>query len=370
MSKLFEKTKIKGMELNNRFVRSATWEGLATEDGAVTPALTRKMVELVHGEVGLIISSHTYVSPEGQAGPWQLGIYKDELVSGLKEMTTAVHEAGGTMVMQLAHSGCLARESLTKTRPLAVSAIEGLVDGPVKEADQQDIQALIDAFAAGAARAKKAGFDGVQIHSAHGYLLSQFLSPKFNHRQDEYGGGIENRVRIHQQICRAVREAVGEEYPLLIKMNSRDFAENGLELQDSLAAAKILAASGLDGIEISGGLGLNKTKIPSRMGIDSREKEAYFSQEAKAFREAVELPLFLVGGIRSLDVAEELIENQVVDYISLCRPLIREPDLVKRWKNGDRSRAACVSDNLCFVPARKGLGVYCLTEEQEQKKED
>ncbi|MCF8109539.1 MAG: NADH:flavin oxidoreductase, partial [Desulfohalobiaceae bacterium] len=219
-------------------------------------------------------------------------------------------------------------------------------------------------------RAREAGFDGVQVHSAHGYFLNQFLSPKFNHRQDEYGGDIENRARIHQRICRAIREAVGEEYPLLIKMNSRDFAENGLELQDSLAAAKILAASGLDGIEISGGLGLNKTKIPSRMGIDSREKEAYFSQEAKAFREAVELPLFLVGGIRSLDVAEELIENQAVDYISLCRPLIREPDLVKRWKNGDRSRAACVSDNLCFVPARKGEGIYCLSEEREQKKED
>ncbi len=368
MKKLFETSRINSLEMSNRFVRSATWEGLATEEGAATPALIAMMQELVQGELGLIISGHAYVQARGQASPWQLGVYKDELLEGLRAMTEAVHEAGGKIVLQLAHAGCDALSDLTGMEPLAVSCFEGLVDGPCHEASEEDIQGLVADFARAALRAREAGFDGVQIHSAHGYLLNQFLSPAYNRRTDAYGGAIANRVRVHQEICTAIREQLGPSYPLLMKINSRDFVENGLSLEDSVQAVKILAGSGLDGIEISGGTRDSKEKVPSRMGIDSKDKEAYFQEEARAFREAVDLPLMLVGGIRSFDVAQRLVTEGPADYISLCRPLIREPDLIKRWKNGDRSPSSCVSDNLCFVPARKGEGLSCLTLKREKKK--
>ena len=369
MKHLFETSRINTLHLANRFVRSATWEGLATDEGAVTPALTAMMQELAQGEVGLIISSHAYVQPRGQAGPWQLGAYSDDLLDGLKAMTAAVHEAGGTIVLQLAHAGCYSPPDLTGMQPLAVSCSEGLVDGPCREASEEDIQECVSDFARAALRAREAGFDGVQVHSAHGYLLNQFLSPAYNRRTDSYGGPIANRVRVHRDICKSIRKQMGPEYPLLMKINCRDFVENGLSLEDAVQAGKILADAGLDALEISGGTRDSQDKIPSRKGIDSRDKEAYFQEEARAFREAVDLPLMLVGGIRSFDVAERLVAEGPADYISLCRPLIREPGLIKRWKNGDRSPSACASDNLCFVPTRKGKGLACLTLERERQKD-
>ena len=190
--------------------------------------------------MGLIISGHTYVRQEGQASPWQLGVYKDELIPGLREMTAAVHEAGGKIVMQLAHAGHFAPEKLTGQTPVVASDYEGLSRTPRKELTVQDIQDLVAAFADAAQRAKSAGFDGVQIHAAHGYLLSQFLSPVFNRRADGYGGSIENRARIHVEVIHAIRKAVGKAFPVLIKMNCRDFAENGLSLEDSLIAGAVL----------------------------------------------------------------------------------------------------------------------------------
>lgn len=365
MSVLFEKTAINGMELVNRFVRSATWEGLAAEDGAVTPRLVDAMRTLAEGRVGLIITGHAYVRPEGQAGPWQLGAYKDELIPGLKQMTGAVHDAGGRIVLQLAHAGTFASETRTGKTPWAVSVPQGQSRNPRREMTVQDIQDVVTAFANGARRAKEAGFDGVQIHSAHGYLLSQFLSPAFNRREDAYGGNLKNRSRIHLEVCRAVREAVGESYPLLIKMNCRDFADNGLELEDSIEAIQGLEASGLDAMELSGGLVTGGKLSPSRPGITSEAQEAFFREEARAFRQKIRIPLILVGGVRSFGVAETLVQEGVADYISMSRPLIREPDLIQRWKEGDRQRAACNSDNLCFGPGMKGEGVYCVTKERE-----
>lgn len=368
MSILFESSELNGMALSNRFVRSATWEGMAADDGAVTPKLIETMVDLAKGGVGLIISSHAYVRPEGQAGPWQLGIYKDELISGLREMTAAVHECGGKIVMQLAHAGNFAAEQLTGQVPLVVSDFEGLAESPRKELTVQDISELVAAFADAARRAKSAGFDGVQIHSAHGYLLSQFLSPAFNLRQDEYGGDIRNRARIHLEVYHAIRKTVGKDYPVLIKMNCRDFIENGLSLEDSLQAGKLLADAGLDAIELSGGLVTGGRRSPSRPGINSEDKEAYFREEACAFKNQINIPLILVGGIRSFEIAERLVKDNVADYISMSRPFIREPDLIHRWKAGDRRKAKCTSDNLCFKPGLEGEGIYCVTEKGEKTK--
>ena len=368
MSKLFEPGEINGMKLANRFVRSATWEGMAADDGACTPKLTDLMVNLAKGDVGLIISSHAYVSPEGQAGPWQLGVYDDKLIPGLEAMATAVHESGGKIVMQLAHAGYFANAKLTGQTPMAPSNAEGFAKGPRQEMTADDIQGVVKAYGAAAKRAQTAGFDGVQIHSAHGYLLSQFLSPAFNQRQDEYGGDIRNRARALIEVLREVRQAVGKDYPVLVKMNCQDFIENGLQPEDSLQAGKMLVENGIDAIELSGGVLIGGKLSPSRMGIKSAEKEAYFQNDALAFKKQINVPLILVGGNRSFQVAERLVDDGVADYISMCRPLIREPGLINRWKSGDLSKATCLSDNMCFEPARKGEGIYCLTEEREKKR--
>jgi 2,4-dienoyl-CoA reductase-like NADH-dependent reductase (Old Yellow Enzyme family) len=368
MSKLFETTEINGMKLSNRFVRSATWEGMAGNDGSVTPALVNLMRQLAKGRVGLIISSHAYIKPEGQAGPKQIGVYQDALIDGLCQMTQAVHEQGGKIILQMAHSGGLANPKITGQLPLAPSDLEGITKLPCKTMTKDDIQELTEAFGLAAQRAKKAGFDGIQIHAAHGYLMNQFLSPFFNKRTDAYGGSVESRYRALQEVLKKVRSMVGQAFPALIKLNSQDFLEGGLDLEDSLKIGKWLQDDGIDAIELSGGTFLSGPLTPSRMGITSEEKEAYFLEAAKVFKEKIAVPLILVGGIRSLPVAEGIIDQGVADYISMSRPFIREPGLIQRWKSGDLKKATCLSDNQCFGPARAGEGIYCVVEKKERQK--
>ena len=368
MNVLFESGRIGGMTTVNRFVRSATWEGMAADNGAVTPKLVRAMIELANGGVGLIISGHAFVSPEGQAGPWQLGIHVDDLIDGLKQMTDAVHDAGGKIIAQLAHAGHFAAKTLTGQAPHVVSDFEGLSKSPRHELTREDINHLVQAFSAAAGRAQDAGFDGVQIHSGHGYLLSQFLSPAYNRRSDEYGGPIENRARIHLEILAAVRKNVGRDYPVLIKINSEDCIENGLTRKDSIAACKLLADSGLDAVELSGGTLTSGKFSPSRSGIVDETREAYFQDAGRALKKEISIPVILVGGVRSMNVAENMVKTGAADFLSMSRPLIREPGLINRWKSGDRRPALCKSDNLCFGPALEGKGVYCVVAEAEEKK--
>lgn len=367
MSILFESGEINGMKLRNRFVRSATWEGMASPEGAVTRKLIETMTLLAEGGVGLIISSHAYVRPEGQATPWQIGVYEDRLIDGLRQMTAAVHDAGGKIVLQLAHAGNFAAEALTGTPPLVVSDYEGLAETPRKELTVKDIKELAGVFAAAAGRAKAAGFDGVQIHAAHGYLLSQFLSPAFNRRLDDYGGSIRNRSRIHLEILQAIRTVVGGDYPVLLKLNCQDFTENGVTLEDSIIAAGLLADAGLHAIELSGGLLTSRKLSPSRPRIDSEEKEAYYREELHAFKKQIHIPLILVGGIRSFGVAERLVTEGPADFVAMSRPFICEPGLIARWQSGDRRKAGCRSDNLCFGPGREGGGIRCVTEQREER---
>jgi len=367
LSKLFDPTEINGMTLKNRFVRSATWEGMASDDGACTSRLVDTIARLAGGGVGLIITGHAYVKKQGQAGQWQLGIYEDSLIPGLREMTDAVHQRDGRIIAQLAHSGLFADPSLTGYPPLAPSAISGTTQHAVQEMTLSDIQNVVESFGLAAQRAQNAGFDGVQLHAAHGYLLSQFLSPFFNRRSDRYGGNIENRAIIHLEILDAVRSYVGKDYPVLIKMNTRDFIEVGLELEDAVKAGKLLAQNRLDAIELSGGTGLSGKLNPIRTGIRKKADEAYFEDAADLFKKKIDIPIILVGGIRSFEVAERIVNSGIADYISMSRPFIREPDLVNRWKSGDRSKAACLSDSRCFVPARTGKGIYCVMEERKRK---
>ncbi|MBW1725917.1 MAG: NADH:flavin oxidoreductase [Deltaproteobacteria bacterium] len=346
MGSLFEEAEINGMTLSNRFVRSATWDGLAADDGACTDRMVDLLAELAKGGVGLIITGHAYVHQKGKHQDWQLGIHRDNLIPGLKTLTDRVHEQGGRIVLQLGYGGSYL--SKARLRNLTLS----------------DIQDMARDYGLAALKAKKAGFDGVQIFAAHGFLLSQFLCPRYNDRTDEYGGSVENRARALLEATRAVRDAVGATYPVLTKINCRDFVENGLTLEDSLKVSVMLEKAGIDAIELSGGL-LNLPNL-MREGIDSEEDEAGFKNEAKAFKERISVPLLLVGGIRSLSVAEKLIEEGYADYISMCRPFIREPNLINRWKSGDRRKATCISCNNCiqepieFPSALKiGIRVFC-----------
>lgn len=370
MAELFEQTSIKSMTLANRSVRSATWEGLATMDGEVTQALIDHQVELAVGGVGLIISGHTYVSDEGKAGSWQLGAYSDHLIPGLKKMTEAVHREGGKIAVQLAHAGFRAASHLSGKTPIGPSEVER--DGKIicREMKEQDFDHVRSAFAQAARRAKEAGFDGVQIHGAHGYLVTQFLCPAFNIRSDRYGGEIENRARFVLEVCQAIRQAAGDDFPVMIKINSEDFLENGMTVDEMLSVSRMLERAGIDAIELSGGTFYSAPPyVPSRTAkIKSETDEVYYRDAAIRYKQTIRTPLMLVGGIRSYNVSEQVIREGLTDYVAFCRPFIREPDLIKRWKSGDHRRSNCLSDNACFRPAFKGKSVYCVTKERQEKK--
>ena len=365
---MFEKSEINGMKLKNRFVRSATWEGMAGEEGECTQKITDIMTELAEGDVGLIISSHAYVQSDGQAGPLQLGIYTDDFIDDYGKMTRAVHERNSKIVLQITHAGAFASAKLIGKPPLALSGVENFTKAPRRIMETDDFDNLVNAFAEGARRAKEAGFDGVQIHAAHGYFLSQSLSPALNKRNDAYGGSLENRTRLVLETVGAVRNAVGNDFPVLIKLNSEDFLEGGLTLDESVQIGEMLEKGGIDAIELSGGTFFSGKLNPSRMGIATEEKEAYFREAAKRFKEKIRVPLILVGGNRSFQVAEQMVQDGYAEYISMSRPFIREPGLIKRWASGDLRKAKCLSDNFCFKPAMEGEGIYCVVEERLKKK--
>lgn len=364
MGQLFETTQIKSMTLANRFVRSATWEGMADDDGICTPKLIELMKRFAEGGVGLIITGLAFVTREGRAAPWQMGADGDDFLPGLKEMTTAVHRANGKIALQIAHGGCYSQTQLTGQEALAPSTHETGAIPRCREMTIAEIGRVVAAFGESAALAKKAGFDGVQIHAAHGYLLSQFLSPFFNKRKDAYGGSIENRARIVLETLQSVRQAVGSGFPILIKINSEDFVDGGLTVDEMLRVAELLEQAGINAIEMSGGTVYASGAFSAiRTGaFDTPEKEVFYRKAATRYKAKINVPLMLVGGIRSFEVAEKLVSDGLTDYISLSRPLIREPALINRWKAGELRKATCISDNACFGPTLKGEGLYCVRE--------
>lgn len=369
MADMFEKNILTGIQLHNRFVRSATYEGLADTNGRATDRMTELLLDLVNGGVGLLITGHAYVSPEGQAGNLQLGIHSDDLKESHSKMVSSIHQAGGKVVLQIAHSGCQALPATTGHDPIAPSVIarpKGVVS---KEMTVEDIDRVVEAFGKAAQRAKDCRYDGVQIHAAHGYLLSQFLSPAYNKRTDSYGGSTENRARIVVEVLKSIKSHTGDDYPVHIKMNSEDFLDGGLTSDEMLVVAKILEQNGIGAIELSGGAIDSPPELsPVRPEKEpSKQWEVFYRQAAKRFKDQIKVPLILVGGIRSFDVAKEVIETSIADYISMSRPFVREPDLVNRWKSGDTARATCISCNGCFIPARKGKGIYCVVEKREKR---
>jgi 2,4-dienoyl-CoA reductase-like NADH-dependent reductase (Old Yellow Enzyme family) len=286
----------------------------------------------------------------------------------MQDMTSTVHAAGGKICIQLVHAGGQTDTGNAGRQPLAPSAIkiDQYPESPA-EISREDITRIITAFGDGARRAKDWGFDAVQLHGAHGYLINQFLSPLSNKRQDEYGGAIENRCRFLLEVYQAARSEVGPGFPLMVKLNGSDNLNGGLSLEDALFAAKALDKAGIDCIEVSGGTPASGDQSPARMKINSPEKEAYNLSLARQIGAAVKCPIMVVGGFRTFEVAEKTIQESA-NYVSMARPFIREPDLAKRWQDGDRSPARCISCNSCFMPGLKEGGIYCVVEKKEQEK--
>jgi len=363
MGSLFEEAVIGRIPLGNRIVRSATWEGMCEEDGAPTERLIGLYEGLAEGGVGLIITGYAYVRPDGKQTNGKMGIYDDSMVTGLASVPRCVHDRGARVVVQLVHAGGQANRSFSGLPPVAPSAVSVPYYPEIpKELTREEIPDIVAAFGRAAGRAKEAGFDGVQLHGAHGYLINQFLSPLTNRRTDAYGGSLRNRSRFLTEVLHAVRMTVGEEYPVWIKLNGDDFLPGGFSLEEACQVARTLEEEGIDAIEVSGGTAASREKTPARTRIDTPEKEAYHRALAREIKGRVRIPVGLVGGLRSPAVLEEILQAGEADFFSMARPLIREPGLVNRWSSGDRSTARCISCNGCFLPGFKEGGIYCVVE--------
>ena len=349
---LFETINIAGIKIPNRFVRSATHEWMAEPDGTPTSRIGDLYGELARNEVGLIITGYAYVDPKGKSDDLQQGIYDDRFIGPYKEIVARVHEHGSKIVLQIAHGGRQTMITADNPYMLAPSAVIETTKGMTpEEMTGKEVLETIENFAQAARRAKEAGFDGVQLHCAHGFLLSNFLSPYTNRRNDRWGGSTKKRTQVILDIISRVRELAGENYPILVKLNvtdgfKPDAHKHTLDAPESIEIAKILADNGVCAIEVSGGVAEAGEELFRTM-IDSPKKEAYYREYAKMIKEQVDVPVILVGGIRSKQVMEMLLKEGYADMISLCRPLIAEPDLVMKLKKGETESAKCVSCNLC-----------------------
>jgi len=368
--------KIGKLEIKNRFVRSATYEGLAAEDGEITDKLVDFYKTLSEGGTGLIITSYSFVQQSGKANNKQIGVNKDDFIPGLQRLADIVHKNGDgcKVVLQLVHVG---RQSHVVKETIAPSAVlERFTNKMPREMTTEEIKETIESFAQAARRAKEAGFDGVQLHGAHGYLISAFLSPYTNRRTDQYGGNTEKRLMFVEQIYKRSRELVGVDFPILIKMNCDDFLEGGITLEESKKITKMLSNIGFDAIEISScmwetvkrkksEIGWKPTFIPeSRMAVGSVNEPAYHLSYANEIKKDIDIPLILVGGVNSIDLAEGILNKGDADFIAFSRPLIREPGLPNRWIKGiGSSSVECDYCNSCLMTLAK-TGLSCPKKEE------
>jgi len=364
MKSLFDRTRLASLPVKNRLVRSATRDGLADDRGHLTEELLERYVELARGGVGTIITGHAYVTGKEQSRqPGQMGIYDDACGEGYRRLTAAVHEHDCRIILQLSCIGAQTFSSGAGKLIWGPSPVADLATGIVPtKMSVQDIRYLQQAFAAAARRAQAAGFDGVQIHAAHGYLLNKFLNPYYNRRPDDYGGPFANRARMILETYAAMRQEVGPAYPILIKVNSEDFLEGGMPFEECRRLCRLLEADGIDAIEISGGSLSSPTNLgPIRTDVAARP--SYFRAYAAKIAEQAKVPVLLVGGHRDPRAMTDILNSSRIDFLSLCRPLIREPDLVGRWRRGELAPSRCISCNGCLGLAqthcvlRTGAGV-------------
>jgi 2,4-dienoyl-CoA reductase-like NADH-dependent reductase (Old Yellow Enzyme family) len=361
---LFQPGHIGSVEIANRIVRAGTSETAAGDSGEITDKLVDIYEALARNRVGLILSGHMFCHARGRYAIRQVGIHDDGMLPGLTRLVEAVHRHGGKVFAQLAHAGSQSR--VADNRPLAPSAVPNALTGRmVDAANAGDIQEAIAAFGAGAARAARAGFDGVHIHGANGYLISEFSSPLTNRRADRWGGSPEGRDAFLLEVLRLVRKSVPTDMAVAVKLGLQDAVPGGMQLAEGLRRAGILAAEGADAIEVS----CNAMRLPSDsakqyVAVDRRRAlgdlllhrllsaphpEAYFLEPARQLRRRISKPIILVGGMRTPSTMEGILERGDADFVAMARPFIREPDLVVRLAEGRRGPVACTSCNLCLM---------------------
>lgn len=362
-SVLFSPIQVGSVQISNRFVRSATHDFLAEGDGSVSARQLELYKNLGQGGVGLVITGHAYVHKTGKASPRQLAVDEDKFIPGLSQLAATVHEAAAKIFLQLSHAGRQTNEKICGTQPVAPSPVyEPTYKVMPRELSENEIEEIIQAFVMAAWRAKQAGFDGIQLHCAHGYLLSSFLSPYTNRRQDQWGGNLENRIRVIEQILTRIKKSVGGDFPVITKLNSTDYLPGGLQIEEAIEVASRLEKIGLDGIEVSGG-SAESGRGSMWTGLRNKEDEGYFVAAAAQIKRVVNIPVIGLGGLRSLEVMEKMVSTGQVDLVAMSRPFIREPDLVTKFAQGQALMASCISCNKCFNPR----GISCA---ELKKKKD
>ncbi|MFH0975041.1 MAG: NADH:flavin oxidoreductase [Spirochaetota bacterium] len=379
MSDLFKKTNIKSMHLKNRLVRSATYERMFNKEGHPLPELGNLYIKLAKGGVGLIITGYAIVSSDNII-PYSARIDEDYFIPEFREITNKVHEYDCCIAMQLNHFGRLASKIAIGIEPTAPSAVKIKFPPSIpREMTEEDIERVIIDFAEAASRAKKAGFDAVQLHGAHGMLINQFLSPYTNRREDRWGGSLENRIRFLREIYLGCRKKLGDNFPILVKLSAYDNMKTGLKLEEGIKIAESISELGFDGIEISCGIlledGLSTLRgnFPVDILIDDfhsfDEKPVlrflmrhfgkklmkvpdftigYNRKAARLIKQKVKIPVFTVGGMHDPKDIMDVIEKGEADYISLCRPLIADPAFPLKIKEGNLSPSKCLQCNYCF----------------------
>jgi 2,4-dienoyl-CoA reductase-like NADH-dependent reductase (Old Yellow Enzyme family) len=356
--------KIGRLLVKNRLIRAPTSETMATSTGEATDELLRLYSDLARGGAGLIMTGHIYVEARGQYEPRQLGLDHDLKIAPLARVTDAVHRHGGRIFAELSHAG--SQSLIPEIVPLAPSIVPNAIFArPPVEMTGADIEGVIASFAAAASRAQRAGFDGVHLHSGNGYLLSQFNSPFANRRDDGWGGDAARRARFIVEVFRAVRAAAGAEFPITARLGLADAVAGGLELSEGLSIARQLAAEGVAALEVTYGVMMSYRENIRPYAGTSRWRaiadgmlhrsfsrpvaEAYYRPFARAAKAAVDIPVILVGGVRSTKVMDDVICSGDADFLALARPFVREPDLVNKIAQGRRGPVACVSCNICFL---------------------
>lgn len=385
---VFEKYNLNGIEINNRIIRSATHDGLADSNGAPTEKLIKKYETLAKNNVGCIITGYAAVSKEGRSNyPGMLFIDSDDNLSEYKELVDRVHSYNTPIVLQIAHCGRQTSSKKIGYKKMAPSPLRHLFYwDKAQEFTKEDIDRLIDDFVQAAQRAKKVGFDGVQLHCGHGYLLHDFLSANGNRRKDEYGGSLVNRTKVVSEIIRRIKTEV--DIPVWIKISAVDNRKNGMRLDSTIEILQILEQSGLDVVEVSCGSvqdGMNtmrSRRLPMEAVFEYRDPCAkwpkWFSKfclffanlinplipqpkplenfnvdNAKAIKDSLSIPTIVVGGIHKLKDIQTIIETNQADCVSMCRPFICEPNLVAKFQEGLQDQAKCIMCNYCGLVIEK-----------------
>ena len=362
LTKLFSHGKIGSIKTKNRIVRSATWLAGADELGYVTDDLIEAYQKLAEGEIGLIISGYIGVHDKGSGNYRMTRLSNESYKVGQKKLVKTIQDSSDTKVAaQIAHTGSnVIREGYELIGPSSIK-VPGSIK-LVRELSAVEIQEIINAFIKAGTYAHECGYDMIQLHGAHGYLLSDFLSPFTNKRNDDYGGSLEKRFRIIEEIYHGLRDELGKDFPIMIKLNTHDNLNGGLSFEEGKEIAKKLVSLGIDAIEPSSGrtnprLTNNKT-FPAAI-IKNSDEENYFTFLAKELKSLMKnCALIVMGGIRNPLSAEKILNDDIADFISMSRPFLHEPDLVKRWKNGNHDSAYCTSCNACFGTVNQG-GIYC-----------